>query len=255
MLRTISFFCIFWIYQILVAPLLLIVLIFRATGRDRLARVWGGWVADKWARILMGIAGARVERTGHVDLPAEQPVLFVSNHQGAFDIPLCISQIPRPIGFMAKKELSRLPSIGSWMKAMGCIFVDRGNRRLAMQSLQEACDALKSGVSLVVFPEGTRSNGDEMKTFKAGFARMALRAEVPIVPVVMKRTYRLKLGDQPWITAADVEVAIENPISIEEMRDMNVHEIARRVQEVIQRRLDMEPCGSPRLLEPSKNPV
>ena len=76
-----------------------------------------------------------------------------------------------------------------------------------------------------------------------------------IVPVVMKGTYRLKLGDQPWITSADVEVAIENPISVEDMRDMNVHDIARRVQDVIQHRLDADDRAPPSLLEPSQSPV
>ena len=238
MVRTVIFFIIFWLYQICIFPILLLLGGGQLLGHRHAVRRIAGRVAWTWSKVLMGVAGARLTRRGEVHLPPDQPALYVSNHQGAFDIPLALLSIKRPVGFFSKIELARVPSIGSWMKLMGCIFVERGNTASALQSLDEAVQALRDGVSLVIFPEGTRSGSEKMKHFKTGFARMAIRAEVPIVPMVMKGTYRLKQKDAPWIAPAEVEVAIEPPISTQGLAESDSRELKQRVQDVIQARLE-----------------
>ena len=238
MVRTVIFFVIFWIYQIGIFPILLVLYARRFLGHHKAIRRIAGMVAWTWSKLLMWVAGAHLTIRGEVHLPPDQPALYVSNHQGAFDIPLALLSIHRPAAFLSKIELVRIPSIGSWMKLIGCIFVERGNVASAQQSLDEAVDALKNGVSLVIFPEGTRSGSDQMKRFKAGFARIAIRAGVPIVPIVMKGTYKLKQGDAPWITPAEVEVAIEPPISTKGLTESDSHDLRQQVQDVIHARLD-----------------
>ena len=249
MVRTVIFLMIFWLYQICIFPILLLLGAGRLLGHRNAVRRIAGRVAWTWSKVLMGVAGAHLTRRGEVDLPPDQPALYVSNHQGAFDIPLALLSIKRPVGFFSKIELARVPSIGSWMKLMGCIFVERGNSASAQQSLDEAVQALRGGVSLVIFPEGTRSGSKKMKHFKTGFARMAIRAEVPIVPIVMQGTYQLKRGDAIWITPAAVEVAIEPPISTQGLTESDSRELRQRVQDVIQARL--EAADNPQAVTPA----
>ena len=238
MVRTVIFFIVFWGYQICILPILLALLVRRARGHHEAVRRTAGRVAWVWSELLMGVAGARLRIWGEVNLPLDKPVLYVSNHQGAFDVPLALIAIGRPVAFISKIEMARIPSIGAWMKLKGCIFVDRGRVATAQQTLDEAVQALKDGVSLVVFPEGTRSGGREMRPFKAGFARIAIRSGAPIVPIVMNGTYKMKSRDAPWITSATVEVAVEQPISTTEFTEADCHELRDRVQSVIQARLD-----------------
>ena len=238
MVRTVIFFVIFWIYQICIFPILLVLCARRFLGHHNAVRRIAGIVAWTWSKLLMWVAGAHLTIRGEVHLPPDQPALYVSNHQGAFDIPLALLAIQRPVGFLSKIELARIPSIGSWMKLIGCVFIERGNVASAQQGLDEAVQAIKGGDSLVIFPEGTRSGSEEMKRFKTGFARIAIRAEVPLVPIVMKGTYKLKRGNVPWITPAAVEVAIEPPISTKGLTESDGNDLRQQVQDVIRARLD-----------------
>ncbi|MGB2991612.1 MAG: lysophospholipid acyltransferase family protein, partial [Paenisporosarcina sp.] len=94
-----------------------------------------------------------------LELIPEETVLFVSNHEGNFDIPSLIAHIPKPFAFMSKVEVKKLPIIKDWMVAMNCVFIDRTNRRSSMRSITDMVSTLKAGHSMIIFPEGTRSKG------------------------------------------------------------------------------------------------
>ncbi len=153
MIRTLLFLLFFWLHQLSIAPILLVLGLQARFGDLRAARRRAAPVAVSWSRFLVRAAGARVTTHGKVDVPEDQAVLFVSNHQGAFDIPLAVIAAGRPVAFIAK-EIRRVPLLGAWNVLVGTVFVDRGNRHMARESADDVIARLREGLSMVVFPEG-----------------------------------------------------------------------------------------------------
>lgn len=233
MIRTVLFLIGFWLFQIVVLPLLLAAEILRILGQTGAAWRIATYVSLWWSQWNLFTAGAHVAVSGTCAVPDHQPVLFVSNHLGAFDIPIVLAHCGRPLAFIAKVELAKVPLVGRWMVHMGCIFLDRGDPRQARVVVERAVEALRSGKSLVIFPEGTRSDGPTVRRFKTGSARMALRAEVPVVPVSLKDTYLLKLKGGQIITPAKVGMKICSEIPVDSIRDSNAQDLTRRIREAI----------------------
>jgi 1-acyl-sn-glycerol-3-phosphate acyltransferase len=242
MVRSIVFFAAAWGYQVLVLPVLPVLGLMLRAGRVRRVRRVAGGITAGWARMLLWIAGARLTVRGRVEVPADQPVLFVSNHQGAFDIGIIAAYAGRPVGFISKAEIGRIPSVGRWMKLLGCIVLDRGDTRQGVLAVERAVAALRAGDSLVIFPEGTRSNGPRMRRFKTGAARMAMQAGVPIIPLTMRGAYRLRKGDAWRITPAEVEMVVGAPIAIDGLGESDAQRLTDQVRKVIERQLE-DPAG------------
>lgn len=146
---------------------------------------------SNWARRLLKIIDVKVNVHGLENLPKDKNVLFIGNHQGNFDIPIYMSYIDIPKGFVAKIELTKMPGIKTWMEYMNCIFMDRSSIRKAGEAIVMGIKSLKSGNSLVIFPEGTRSKSDKMGDFKAGSFKLATKSKVPIVPVTIDGSYKI----------------------------------------------------------------
>lgn len=146
-------------------------------------------------------------------IPTDEPVIFVANHQSQFDIPLSTVALKKALpAFMAKKSLQELPLIGRCFRLFGNISVDRSNRRAAMESLDTAAATIRNGRSVILFPEGTRQDQlEELGDFKTGAIMLALKAGVPIVPVIIEGTGdilpkgRISLGSRKkvYITAME----------------------------------------------------
>jgi len=191
-LRTLFFFVVFWLHQLLILPLR-----FWYAHQSRLhGAAWvyprAAWVGRGWGRLVGFLGGARVELINHSDARPDEALLVVSNHQGEFDIPLLIGFAGRPLGFVAKKELAGIPGVSAWMRLMGCIFLDRDDKRKQVAQVRETIDNLKAGQSMVIFPEGTRSGSDEVKAFAKGSLNIARKAGVRIQPVTLSGSWRLK---------------------------------------------------------------
>ncbi|RAZ70242.1 1-acyl-sn-glycerol-3-phosphate acyltransferase [Planococcus maitriensis] len=171
---------------------------------------------QKWASGIMKRTGSEVEVSGLDYLP-EGPVLFVSNHEGNFDIPVLLSSIPKPFGFISKEEVRKFPIIPSYMEEMNCVFLDRTDRRSAFKSITDTIGKLQEGHSILIFPEGTRSKGQGLKEFKAGFMRIAKEAQVPVVPIAIEGTSRIMENNNNQIRPAHVTVQVLKPITPEEL--------------------------------------
>src|SRR4030067_3527944 len=111
-----------------------------------------------WCRIILALSGVRVRVDGAENIPKGGPVIFMSNHQGAFDIPALQGYIPVQFRWAAKKSLFRIPVIGGTTSLAGYIGIDRENAAEAMRNIEEASGKIRGGTSVLVFPEGTRSD-------------------------------------------------------------------------------------------------
>ncbi|WP_040228565.1 lysophospholipid acyltransferase family protein [Bhargavaea cecembensis] len=192
--------------------------------------------AKKWASGILRRADSSVTVRIHGDLP-EGPVLFASNHEGNFDIPVLIANLPKPFGFMSKAEVKKLPVIRKWMVEMNCVFIDRADRRSAVQSIRDMSAMLREGHSMLIFPEGTRSRGTGLGEFKAGFVRVAKDAGAPIVPVAISGTSSIMERNGNFICPAVVTVDVLEPIGPDLIEEMPAKEVALLAQERIARTL------------------
>ncbi len=192
-------------------------------------------IVSKWSRFILKRAGAKVTVIGKENIPKDKTVLFVSNHQSNFDIPLLLGYIDVPKGFIAKKELENWPFISTWMKYIHCIFMDRSNIRKSAEAIVDSINLLKNNYSMVIFPEGTRSKGEPIAEFKAGSFKPALKSKCPIVPVTINGTYKLLEANNNKIKSADIELVIHKPIYVDALNKEEIDSLHDAVQSIITR--------------------
>lgn len=144
-----------------------------------LTRQFQGWTGYVLSVFDVDLA---MQGTEHLAKHDGRKIIIMSNHQSQLDIPCLAKAADRLIGFVAKRELSRVPLLNYWMRQIGCIFIDRADKRGAHEALEKAALAM-SHKPLVVFPEGTRSKDGNLLPFKLGGTRLALLAQAIIVPV------------------------------------------------------------------------
>lgn len=167
-------------------------------------------VVNDWAKYTMKTIGVNVQTEGLENIP-EGNCLFVANHQSYVDIPLILSQIDKPIGFIAKKQLNKVPFMSFWMKKINCVFLNRESVREAVESINEGVNNLESRCSMMIFPEGTRSRGDKLGEFKKGSMKLAIKSSVPIVPLTICGSYKAYEQNNTF-TAANVKLKVGKPI-------------------------------------------
>lgn len=215
-IRTTIWFIYFFLYLIFVLPKTSKLKKLTEQGKIQERDAYLRKTVYKWATRLMRLAGVKVNITGKENLP-DGPALFVSNHQGLYDIPVLLTSLDKPNGFIAKKEAKKIPFVPTWMDYLGCVFIDRENPREAVKALNEAADKIKSGYSIIIFPEGTRSKSDNMGPFKGGAFKIAEKTRVPIVPVLLDGTYKIMEANKNWMVPGTVNVTILPPIDTTEL--------------------------------------
>jgi 1-acyl-sn-glycerol-3-phosphate acyltransferase len=156
-------------------------------------------VAQFWGLTSIRIVGCKVTVSGRENIPRTGGVCFVSNHGSIFDILLVLAYIGRPFGFIAKKELSYVPFLNMWISLLGGFFIDRGNPRKALKTIENGVARIRAGKAMIIFPEGHRSRGQGLLPFHPGSLKLATRANAPIVPMsisgsydVFERNYRVE---------------------------------------------------------------
>lgn len=186
-----------------------------------------------WAKFSVNLVGVKLHVEGEENIPNET-CLFVSNHQSNVDIPCIIAGINRPMGFIAKKELIKVPVVSTWMKAIHCVFMDRQNVRASLKSIQNGVSILKSGNNMVIFPEGTRSKSNVVGEFKKGSMKLATKAEVIVVPVTIDGTYKAWEGNGgKGLISAEVTIKIHKGIDVKELDREKKATLAEDVRDII----------------------
>jgi 1-acyl-sn-glycerol-3-phosphate acyltransferase len=191
-------------------------------------------VPDYFGKMMIGVTGSKVEVKGLENIPKDQAVLFVSNHQSNFDIPLLMGYLNKPMGFISKVELSKIPIVRQWMENMNCVFMDREDRRQSLQAIKDGIAKLQNGHSLVIFPEGTRSKGDKMGEFKSGSFHLALKSGVSIVPLRINGTYNILESNGNRIKPANISLEAFPPVDPAELGLTDPKAISSYVQQIIE---------------------
>lgn len=200
-------------------------------------------VVPKWAKMLMEASGSSVTVYGQDKVPADETVLFVSNHQGNFDIPILLGYIDKPKAFMAKKELENIPLMSKWMKHMECVFMDRENPRKSLVAIKEGIGKLKSGYSMVIFPEGTRSLDGNVGEFKQGALKLATKSKVKVVPVAISGSNNIMKKKSLIVNPSSVTIVISDPLEITEEYLKDTSKLSNDVREIIVRSLEQVKRG------------
>ena len=205
---------------------------YRAQGDYEKERAEIRTAQDAWADALIKKAKIKINVSGTENIP-EGTVLFVSNHQSYWDIPVFLAAIRgKQFGFIAKSDLSKLPSYGEWMIDIRCVFIEREDTRASLKAIEEGINLLKQGFSLVIFPEGTRSKGREMGKFKKGSLRLATKTGIPIVPITIDGTYKA-YEEKGYLQPASVSFKIHKPIETKGMSRKEIAELPEKVEKII----------------------
>ncbi len=198
-----------------------------------------------WSRVMVAAVGVRPTFLGLDNVDHGSPQVFIANHQSIVDVWVMPQWLPFNARFAVKQELFRVPIFGWAMAASGFIPINRQNRSEAVKSLDEAASRIRSGCSVVLYPEGTRSRDGNLQPFKKGAFHLALAAGVPVVPVAISGSYDvIRPGD--WrVTPGPVTVSIEAPIDVSRFQPDNYQGLLDHVHEVIRRRLSRAPESRP----------
>ncbi|MCI6533473.1 lysophospholipid acyltransferase family protein [Bariatricus sp. SGI.161] len=190
----------------------------------------------QWAfNVILKISGVEVTVIGEENVP-DEPVLFIGNHRSYFDILLTYSRCKRLTGYVAKKEMLRYPLLRDWMKRLYCLFLDRENPKEGLKTILQAIDYEKNGISICIFPEGTRNDGEElsMLPFHNGSFKIAEKSGCAIVPMSLNNTVSIFEAHLPFIRKTHVVLEYGKPIYMKDMDKETKKHIGEYCQNIIQ---------------------
>lgn len=166
-------------------------------------------------------------------IPTDQAVLYIGNHRSYFDIVLSYSRCPGLTGYISKDLLEKVPILRAWMRRVYCLFLNREDPRQGLKTILTAIEYVKSGVSIFIFPEGTRAKTDEMLPFKEGSFKVATKTGCPIIPVAFTNTSAIFEDHVPFIRKARVVITYGEPILPSELAPEQKKHIGAYVQGII----------------------
>ena len=191
------------------------------------------WFAVHWARMILATGGVRVRVEGADHIDPAQPAVYTSNHLSALDIPVLYSCIPGQFRIMAKRELFSYPFMGWHLTRSGQIPIEQGDARASLRSLNRASESLRHGMPLAIFPEGGRARDGHMQPFMGGAFYMAIKAQAPVVPIVLVGTYELLQMNSFHLHPGEVRMIIGEPIPTLGMVPRQMDELSARVRKVM----------------------
>lgn len=205
---------------------------------DRRKRIQGWWNMA-WARWILWSTGLSITYRGRENLVRGQQYVYIGNHSSALDIPLIMAALPGAVAFLAKIELFRVPFFGWIIRAMGCIPVNRSNLTEARKSVDRALEALRAkAISIILYPEGTRTRDGYLLPFKRGGFRLAVRSRLPVVPVAVQGAFQATPPGALSLTPTPIRVTIGLPIKTDHFTEKECDALLQQAREQIQTLLD-----------------
>ena len=186
-------------------------------------------------KLLLFVAGAKVEYRGLEYLPKDgEAVVYIGNHRSFFDVIATYPVLPSLTGFIAKKEMRHWPLVSWWMKNVYCLFLDRKNHREGIKTILQGIENVKSGISMVIFPEGTRSHAEgNVAMFHNGSFKLATKSGAPIIPVVYNNSSAIWEDHLPWMRSARMIVEFCKPIETAGMSSDEQAGLANKVHDIV----------------------
>jgi 1-acyl-sn-glycerol-3-phosphate acyltransferase len=245
MFRTVMVLAIFVVFMLICLPLAIPYYLMNLLRLRRASNAYITFLLGVWSNLMLFVMGCRFTVVGKENLPEAKNLVFISNHQGFFDIPAILAASGRKIGFIAKKELAYFPFINLWMPGIGCLFLDRKSPRKALAVFQKAINRVKDGNAMLVFPEGHRSRGDRASEFKRGSLKLPLQSGAIIVPVTIDGTWHM-LEEKGYLRPAKVTLTIHPPVYTAALSAQDKESLCDRLRETIVSKLpsqDVLPDG------------
>lgn len=197
--------------------------------RDKVVRS----VVPVWAKYCLESTGATVEVIGAEKVPSDKAVVFIGNHQSYMDIPILFGFVDKPMTFVAKAELGKIPVLADWMKLLQCTFIERKSPRKSIQAIKDAAAGVGKGYSQVIFPEGHRSKGGPHLEFKAGSFKLAYLSKAPIVPFTIDGAYRIFEEKGKVCPGQHVKLTIHDPIETENLTKEQQSELPAKIEKIV----------------------
>ena len=203
---------------------------------------WSGeaivWIGQRWLSWIFRTCGVRVVAEGLEHVDRTQPYVVMSNHQSVLDIGALVSTLPINWRFVAKRELTWVPFFGWALGLSDQIVIDRADRAKSVRSLQRAAERVRNGISVIVFPEGTRSPTGRMREFKSGGFHLAIEAQVPILPATISGSFHLIPKRSLKVHSGTIKVVYGAPIPTRGMKVDDRFELKEYVRAALERGYD-----------------
>ena len=189
-------------------------------------------LARFWANSILWVSRVKVTVTGAEKLDPDRSYIYMPNHQSNADIPLLLGRLPVQFRWLAKAELFRIPIFGRAMHGVGYISIDRSNRKSAFESLERAARTIRSGTSVLIFPEGTRSRDGGILPFKKGGFVLSVDSGVPIVPIIIRGTRGIIPKGHFLIRPAPVTMEILDPVETADYTRKTKDQLLARIRSI-----------------------
>lgn len=190
-------------------------------------------IAQAWAGVVLRVALSPVRVLGAENFQRDRAAVYVSNHLSYMDTPVVLNKLPFQFRILARHDLFKIPFIGWYLQRSGQIPVDSTSLRSTLASLNRGVKALQAGMPLVIFPEGGRALDGRLQDFLSGPAYMAIRAQVPIVPMALIGTYELMPMHTYHLTPRPLRLAVGAPISTAGYTSKTADALTRRIRDTI----------------------
>lgn len=221
------------LFLILSIPLMLIEWVIGKFNPDIKSR--SSLAIVNWAfRCVRFLAGTRVDYIGEENIPSDTGVVYVGNHRSYFDIVLTYPRVPRPTGYIAKKEMEKVPLLSVWMKDLHCLFLDRDDVKAGLKTILTAIDMVKGGTSICIFPEGTRNKEEgTFLPFHEGSFRIAAKSGCPIIPMTINNSAAVFEDQFPKIKKAHVIIEYGKPVYVNDLPKETQKQLGTYIRDII----------------------
>lgn len=188
-----------------------------------------------WAfRCVLFIAGTKVTVIGEENVPKDTAVLYVGNHRSIFDILITYVRVPRPTGYVSKVEIEKIPLLNQWMRNLHCLFLDRDDIKKGMKTILTGIEKIKSGISICIFPEGTRNKqADTFLPFHEGSFKLAQKSGCPVIPISINNSSSILEDHFPKIKKAHVVVEYCKPFYMKDLDKEDQKFVGAYTQKII----------------------
>lgn len=216
-----------YLYTIVMGSLSLLLSLYDREGKRQ------HWCARVWCRMIARTAGVRVRVHGAHHIQPGTSYVFLSTHQSYMDIPAMLGYLPAQLRIAAKKVLFRIPFMGWHLTRAGHIPVDRSSTENAVASMQRAASYLRGGICAFIFPEGTRSRDGYLHKFKKGGFKLAVQANVPIIPITITGSRQVLPPDEIIFRPGPIDMYVDAPVPTDGLTDADLEPLMETVYDIM----------------------